>query len=386
MGIAMIPGLCRRYAPELLIAFFGLIILVAAFGKVGGEAGAFLMAALDVALFVILAMLVYLAGTRHPVLRWVAVLWLLIIVGALAAAAAGIGVIAILPAEVLDVENLDPEAIGLTLVAEVALLLLGVLVAGFASLIGFSRRFRAWLATYLPFDPDSLLHTMALVVILALILLPPIPLLVTGVPPYLSEQFLDLLLESGVLFADTVTLNAYTLFWTLIGSFFIAGLCVRRTPREVLERLGLVRPTARQVVLAVGAAFALVAAFHFIDPALAAFVGWLGLPVTDTDAVNLLFAGTLTVPGVVMASVAAGFGEEVSIRGLLQPRFGIFLPALLFASLHAFQYSWDGLVSVFFAGIIFAYIRWYTNTTTSAITHTVYDLVLFTALMMGISI
>jgi membrane protease YdiL (CAAX protease family) len=126
-------------------------------------------------------------------------------------------------------------------------------------------------------------------------------------------------------------------------------------------------------------------AFHFIDPALAALVGFLGLPVTDTGAVNLLFAGTLTVPGIVMASIAAGFGEEVGIRGLLQPRFGIFLPALLFASLHAFQYSWDGLVSVFLAGVAFAYIRRYSNTTTSAITHTVYDLVLFAMLMAGIS-
>jgi len=86
-----------------------------------------------------------------------------------------------------------------------------------------------------------------------------------------------------------------------------------------------------------------------------------------------------------VASVAAGFGEEVSIRGLLQPRFGILLPALLFASLHAFQYSWDGLISVFLAGLVFAYIRRYSNTTTSAITHTVYDLVLFAMLMVGVS-
>ncbi len=378
-GDTMPLKFCRRHAPELLIAFFGLIVLAAAFGDVGGEAGAFLTAALDVALFVVLAMLVSLANNRHPAFRWAAVLWLLALVGGLAAATAGFGAVAILPAE------FDPEMADPALVAEVALLLLGVLAAALASLIGFSRRFRVRLARYLPFDPDSLLHTVALVVILAMTLIPPVPLLVTGIPPYLSPQFLDYLLESGDLLADTVTLNAYTLFWTLIGSFFIAGAFVRRTPRETLERLGLVRPTGRQIVLAVAAAFALVVAFHFIDPALAAFVGRLGLPVTDVDAVNLLFAGTLTLPGIVMASVAAGFGEEVSIRGLLQPRFGILLPALLFASLHAFQYSWDGLISVFLAGIIFAYIRRYSNTTTSAITHTVYDLVLFSLLMAGIS-
>ncbi|MCK9299108.1 CPBP family intramembrane metalloprotease [Methanoculleus sp. YWC-01] len=377
---------CRLHAPELLIAFFALIILAAAFGDVGGEAGAFLTSALDVALFVILAMLVYLAGTRHPAFRWAAILWLLVLVAGLAAVAAGFGVIAILPAEALGAGEIDPETVDLDLAAGVALLLLGVLAVGAASLIGFSRRFRGWLAGYLPFDPDSLLHTVALVVILAMILIPPVPLLAAGVPPFLSEPFLDLLLESGDLLAETVTLNAYTLFWTLIGSFFIAGACVRRTGRETLERLGLVRPTGKQIVLAVAAALALVAAFHFIDPVLAALVGWLGLPVTDMEAVNLLFAGTLTLPGIVVASIAAGFGEEVSIRGLLQPRFGILLPALLFASLHAFQYSWDGLISVFLAGIIFAYIRRYTNTTTSAITHTVYDLVLFSMMLIGMSI
>ncbi|KLK89183.1 abortive infection protein [Methanoculleus sediminis] len=382
----MFPEFFRRYAPELLIAFFGLIFLVAAFGEVGGEAGAFLTSALDVALFVILAMLVYLAGTRHPAFRWAAVLWLLIVVAGLAAIAAGFGVIAILPAEMLEAEEIDPETVDLAMAAEVALLLLGVFVAGLASLIGLSRRFRGWLAGYLPFDPDSLLHTVALVVILAMILIPPVPLLVTGVPPFLSEPFLDLLLESGDLFAESVTLNAYTLFWTLIGSFFIAGAFVRRSPRETLERLGLVRPTAKEVAFAVGAGLVLVAVFHFIDLALAVLVGWLGLPVTDMEAVNLLFAGALTLPGIIVASVAAGFGEEVSIRGLLQPRFGILLPALLFASLHAFQYSWDGLISVFLAGILFAYIRQYTNTTTSAITHTVYDLVLFSMLMVGMSI
>lgn len=381
----MLPEFFRRYAAELLIAFFALIFLVGAFCEIGGEAGAFLTSALDVALFVILAMLVYLA-TRHPAFRWIAVLWLLIMVAGLAALAVGFGAIAILPAEMLETEEIDPETVDLAMAVEVVLLLLGALVAGFASLVGLSRRFRGWLAGYLPFDPDSLLHTVALVVILAMILIPPIPLLVTGVPPFLSEQFLGLLLESGDLLANTVTLDAYTLFWTLIGSFFIAGAFVRRTGRETLERLGLVRPTGRQVVLAVVAALALVAAFHFIDLALAMLMGWLGIPVTDEDAVNLLFAGTLTLPGVIMASVAAGFGEEVSIRGLLQPRFGILLPALLFASLHAFQYSWDGLVSVFFAGIIFAYIRRYTNTTTSAITHTVYDLVLFSMMLVGMSI
>ncbi len=376
----MFQEFCRRHTPELLIALFGLIFVAAAFGGVEGEAGAFLASALDVALFVILAMLVHLAGTRHPAYRRAAIIWLFAVVAGLAITTASLGAVAILPEEI-DPDQFDPE-----LAATVALLFLGVFAAGLLSLVGLSRRFRVWLAGHLPFDPDSLLHTVALVVILAMILIPPIPLLVTGIPPYLSPPFIEFLMESGDLLAGTVSLNAYTLFWTLVGSFFIAGAFVRRSPRETLERLGLLLPTWRQVVFAVGAALVLVAAFHFIDQALTALVGFLGLPVTDEEAVALLFSGALSLPGIVMASVAAGFGEEVSIRGLLQPRFGILLPAILFASLHAFQYSWDGLISVFLAGIIFGFIRHYSNTTTSAITHTVYDLVLFSMLMAGISV
>jgi membrane protease YdiL (CAAX protease family) len=375
---------CRRHAPELMLVFFGLIFALVVFAPLEGEVESFLTAALDVALFVILAMLAYLAEDRHRAFRWAAAIWLLVLIGGLAAVTAGFGVMSILPAEAIE-DEFNPDSVDLDAAAEVALLLLGILGAAFASLVGFSRRFRVRLARYLPFDPDSFVHRVALVTILALILIPPIPLLVTGVPPYLSPQFIDLLTDSGDLFADTVRLNAYGLFWTLIASFLIAGACVRRTLPEALERLGLVRPTGREVVLAVAAAVALVVAFHFIDPALAALVGYLGLPVTDTEAVNLLFAGSLTLPGIIVASIAAGFGEEVSIRGLLQPRFGILLPALLFASLHAYQYSWDGLISVFLAGIVFAYIRRYSNTTTSAITHTVYDLVLFALLMVGVS-
>ncbi len=373
--------ICRRRAPELLIATFSLIIIVAVSGIAGKEAGSFFLAALDVAPFVILAMLIYLAAGRRPALRWVAIIWLFLLLAGIAAATAGLGLMAILPAG-----EIDPESVDITLAAEAALLLLGILGAALASLAGLSRRFRVWLARYLPFDPNSLLHSAGLVVILALTLIPPVPLLVTGVPPYLSPQFIELLTESGTLLADTVTLNAYTLFWTIVASFFIAGACVRKTPKKALERLGLARPRGREIGFAIVAALALVAAFHFIDPALAGLVGLLGLPVTDTGTVNLLFLGTLTVPGIIVASIAAGFGEEVGIRGLLQPRFGIILPALLFASLHAFQYSWDGLISVFLAGIAFAYIRRYSNTTTSAITHTVYDLVLFAALMAGIAI
>jgi membrane protease YdiL (CAAX protease family) len=71
--------------------------------------------------------------------------------------------------------------------------------------------------------------------------------------------------------------------------------------------------------------------------------------------------------------VTAGLGEELAVRGVLQPRLGILLPNLLFASLHALQYNFEGLLSVFLVGLILGLIRRRTNTSTSAIVHGAYD-------------
>jgi len=84
-----------------------------------------------------------------------------------------------------------------------------------------------------------------------------------------------------------------------------------------------------------------------------------------------------------IAAVVAGFGEELVFRGVLQPRLGILLPALMFTAVHALQYNFDALLQVFFLGIVFGVIRRRTNTTTSAIIHGGYDFVLL--LMMDVT-
>jgi membrane protease YdiL (CAAX protease family) len=67
--------------------------------------------------------------------------------------------------------------------------------------------------------------------------------------------------------------------------------------------------------------------------------------------------------------------EELFVRGALQPRFGILVSNILFTALHATQYNFDALTSVFLAGIVLGLIRKYSNTTTSAIVHGLYDFI-----------
>ncbi len=77
-----------------------------------------------------------------------------------------------------------------------------------------------------------------------------------------------------------------------------------------------------------------------------------------------------------MIGVTAGVGEEMVVRGVLQPRLGILVSNLFFVGLHAFQYGFDALLSVFIIGLILGIVRARTNTTTSAIAHGTYDFIL----------
>jgi EamA domain-containing membrane protein RarD len=99
------------------------------------------------------------------------------------------------------------------------------------------------LSRALPFDPDSHVHTVALACVIALIAMPLVPLLLTGNAPFLNPELQAVLgigLEEP---GSTVKLDTFTLIWTVIASFFLVGLFVKRDIRGTLERLGLVRPT-----------------------------------------------------------------------------------------------------------------------------------------------
>src|SRR5262249_51202208 len=102
----------------------------------------------------------------------------------------------------------------------------------------------------------------------------------------------------------------------------------------------------------------------------------LGWPTTDATAFNELIRFAINPLGAVVIGVTARLGEALPGRGVLQPRLGIVLPNLFFTHLHALQSNFAGLVSVFVLFLILGCIRKYTNTTTSALVHGLYDFTL----------
>jgi len=374
---------CRDYFIfiPLFLVFFILMILSTG-DYLPGEAGEFISAGGFIFPFVILALLAHMSRD-HPWIRYLANLWLLCILFALFAISL---IITLAPVAALspDPDALEPALDALPIGTVAATILTG-LCAGIICLTGFSRRFRGLLARVLPFDPDSYVHMIGLICVIAMIVMPLIPLIVTHNAPFLNAELQDLMGLGAEVPGSSVKTDTYSLIWTIIGSFFLVGLWIARDARSTLKRLGLVRPTANQVLYGIASGVFLVGIFIILDDGVTALFTVAGIPTTDENLVNNLFVASFTPLAAFVASVSAGLGEELSVRGVIQPRFGIIAAALVFAALHAYQYAWDGVLTVFIAGICFGIIRQYTNTTTSAISHGVYDFVLFCLIMAGIT-
>ena len=75
-----------------------------------------------------------------------------------------------------------------------------------------------------------------------------------------------------------------------------------------------------------------------------------------------------------LLGLAAALGEESIFRGAVQPKLGLLLTALLFALLHS-QYGLSfSTVAVFGVGLILGVLRLRANTSTTMITHAVYNI------------
>lgn len=350
----------------------------------GGEASSFASTGAMYIPFVLLALLAYL-GQRNDAAKILAVLWWLGLIGL---AALGVASFTLLASGAITPERLGSSG-GLgemdfgTVGGVLGISALGLLL-GIGALLPPVRRAASRM---IPLEPGSFVHGMALALVVSLSLILLAPLLITGLPPLLSDNFMQMVESSGGLDAQSNLLaTVYVLVWTVPLAVFAVGYGVRRNFAASLRRLGFVRPTLRQVALGIGVAVALVFAAIYLDKGIAVLWEAMGWPRTDGEAFGKLIAFAFTPLGAVVLGISAGLGEELGVRGVLQPRLGILLSNLLFASLHALQYGWDGVLVVFLLGAVFGVLRNRTNTTTSAIAHGLYDFLLVMMAIYGISI
>lgn len=184
----------------------------------------------------------------------------------------------------------------------------------------------------------------------------------------MRDQFAELLKDPGLLGAESLGAG-------LIGYIVLAlaavGFRIRRGLAQTLERLGIRKLSARDwliTLVGVGVLFGLNGALDAVQHR------WLpGLWERDNAVIKALVAN-LSVGQMLLIGLSAGVGEEITVRGALQPKLGILLSSLLFAALHV-QYSWYGMAVIFLLGILLGLLRKRTSTSVAILVHTLYDIV-----------
>ena len=78
--------------------------------------------------------------------------------------------------------------------------------------------------------------------------------------------------------------------------------------------------------------------------------------------------------GILTMGLSAALGEETLFRGALTPRFGVLLSSLMFALVHSNYGITLSTLVVFLLGLLLALLRNRYNTSTSMVTHAVYNI------------
>lgn len=293
-------------------------------------------------------------GRQDPRLRRI-FNWLLVLFN-LPAFFAGVSFLLVSPAQLAEAGLSE----GITEPKSAGLVLLLTAVWGLLVTLPEVRR---WFARWMPLDPEAPVHTLALMLSGYLA--------ANGLLP-LSQGGLEGLLETAQA-TSSLEVAAGELLLLAVALAGV-GLFVRRDLYKSADRLGVEKPTLRQIGrglrwLPVLLALMLVANFFLAqaNPDQAEVM----------DELNELLLGNMdSVGDWLLLAVAAGIGEEVLFRGALQPVLGIWSTSLLFAIIHT-QYGLSiATVLIFVVGYILGIIRREQNTTVAILLHAAYNFVL----------
>jgi membrane protease YdiL (CAAX protease family) len=375
------PASDPRYRPgQLGLALAALVAFVAVGLAVGGEVTNVAAAGLAVLPLIVLIGLVQTADVwpRTRLLAWTW-FWLLLVglglltVGlTLGAVAADAGDAAANSGQLFDGEMGAVLALSSGLLLVALVVTCGLVATGAWLWVG-----RALGGRVRPGQTSDAQGVAGLLFLVAAAAVP--PLVLDGEPPLLSIVGVEDGFDSGRSATGEVLDLYYNLAWMAPLALIGAGAPMYHGLSLALARLGLLRLRPRDVAAMVAVAGGLVVLATGIDWLIAAVWDVAGWPRTDTTALDRLFQAASTPVGALSAALSAGVGEELVVRGLLQPRFGWLLPNLAFTAAHAYQYGVDGLLSVFVIGAALAAVRARWNTTAAVLAHVFYDLVLLLA-------
>lgn len=231
------------------------------------------------------------------------------------------------------------------------------------SFILYSEKFREIIIKFFRFNlnPKSAVHSTALFLFfIAIIVLIPFYIFLEGY----EKNYENLNIEKLIM---------YDLFYVLV-ALSGCGIFVRKNFKEIIQYLGLKKPSLREIFIGISVSIGLIFLSSIIE---LIFQILFNQPQESEEWIKNL----ITLPNIFIIGIGAGISEEILFRGAMQPKFGILFTSILFALGHV-QYTFFGIFILFIISIILGYLRRLTNTTTTIITHSFYDIILMIMLFL----
>ncbi len=228
-------------------------------------------------------------------------------------------------------------------------------------------RLQGWLARVGGnYNPDSEVHLVATVLMLAVIVYMTVTFVSLGGVSGMAED----LAANGLQPTEVVFQGALEVVVAFLG----VGLAIRRGWAAAAQRLGLRLPTQQDLTWGVGIGLAcfLVAQVVLLILVTLFSAEWL---LEQSAASDQLAASFSTIPLAVLLAVSAGVGEEIWVRGSLQPVFGLLVSSLFFTALHIQLTFTPGTLVILGVSLAFGWLRHRYSTTAAIIAHFIYNFV-----------
>lgn len=270
-----------------------------------------------------------------------------------------------LPAdEELVLGNISVEGALVNFVLAIAIALFS---ARILSSMEIRQRLKKLVGEHSTYNPNSIVHTTAIVLMLATLSFTIGQLVLSGGIGGLAES----IETSGISLSDTLFNQVLWIFVAFLG----IGLFLRRTIEQSLDRLGLRVPTWGDIR---GAIITAVALYVFV---FAVSTVWVALVSPEqfqeqTAASEQIAEAFNTLPLAFFLSITVAMGEEVLFRGAIQPVFGLWLTSIFFALLHTQYTLTPASLTIVVVAVALGWLRQRFSTTAAIIAHFLYNFVL----------
>jgi membrane protease YdiL (CAAX protease family) len=257
------------------------------------------------------------------------------------------------PVQLLAIPNMPPE------------FLLTLLLVSLLSALVVPPFIRTWLSRYLPIQPSSSTHLVALYLSLYLFSWLFLNLFLVGGVDGLQEE-----VEAVPLWLLAVQAGIFVVF-ALVG----VGFPFRRSWRSALTRLGL-DAFPPYILLVVPVSVIALVSFNILVSII-----WTLVDPAGADAIRQLSDSLLgdyeTLGAGLMLGLLPGISEEVLFRGAIQPGLGLLYTSLLFATVHLQYAISPATLAIFILGLALGLLRRRFGTWAAILTHFGYNFSLF---------